>query len=179
MLISGELDGPELEAARDELLAEASGALGAEPSRARVRHELRYRGQSFELPVDEQRSGAPLTGPQLRAAFAEAHEARYGYRDERAEVELVNLRASVWGPAPSLQLRGAGKGAGRAEAEETQIVFCGRLLAARMLRGEPAPGTVLDGPALFALPSSTLLVPPRWSAQVDEQGTIVMRRAGA
>jgi N-methylhydantoinase A len=179
MLIAGELDGPELEAAREQLLAEASGALGAEPRRARIRHELRYRGQSFELPVDEERSGAPLTGPQLRAAFAEAHEARYGYRDERAEVELVNLRASVWGPAPSLQPRGAVTGAERAEAEETQIVFGGRVLAARMLRGEPAHGTVLDGPALFALPHSTLLVPPGWSAQVDEQGTIVVRRAGA
>ena len=51
-----------------------------------------------------------LPAEDLRAAFATTHEARYGYRDEQAEVELVNLRASVWGPAPSL-LRRAAEGA--------------------------------------------------------------------
>ncbi len=72
-------------------------ALGEPPVRARVRHELRYRGQSFELPVDEELAAPASAAParrwapsELREAFAEAHEQRYGYRDERAEVELVN-----------------------------------------------------------------------------------------
>ncbi len=178
MLSSEQLDGPALEAAREALLSDAAVALGEQPRRARVRHELRYRGQSFELPVDEERGRiSPLTGAELREAFAGAHEARYGYRDEQAEVELVNLRASVWGPAPHLQPRAAS--AAPVEAGETQIVLGGRRLAARMLRGEPAPGTLVEGPALFALPESTLLVAPGWSARVDEQGTIVLRRAGA
>jgi len=177
MLRSAQLDGPELETARRDLVAEASAALGAEPRRARVRHELRYRGQSFELPVDEDRGCSRSSGAELREAFAAAHEARYGYRDERAEVELVNLRASVWGPAPSLQPRAAARAP--AEAEEARIVFEGRWTPARRLRGEPAPGTALRGPALFALPESTLLVPPGWSADVDEQGTILLRKVGA
>src|SRR5581483_6186032 len=106
------IDGPELEAARTELLAEARAALSSTVARARVRHELRYRGQSFELPVDEERTGgAGLTGRALRDAFADAHESRYGYRDEHAEVELVNLRASVWGEAPKLAPHGGGAGA--------------------------------------------------------------------
>ncbi len=111
MLSAEQIDGPELGDAREELLAEARGALGAAPARARVRHELRYRGQSFELPVDEERTpGAGLSGSELREAFAAAHEARYGYRDEQADVQLVNLRASVWGQAPELAPRAGGAG---------------------------------------------------------------------
>ncbi len=163
MLGAGQIDGPELEAAREALLAEARAALGASPARARVRHELRYRGQSFELPVDEEReAGAGLSGGELREAFAAAHEARYGYRDEHAEVELVNLRASVWGRPPELAPRPGG--AGEVRRERAEIVFGGRRLGAEALLGEPEPGTALDGPALIALPESTLLVPPGWSA---------------
>jgi N-methylhydantoinase A len=177
MLSGGALDGPALESAREELLREAGAALGAAPERARVRHELRYRGQSFELPVDERREpGSALSSTALREAFAATHEARYGYRDEAAEIELVNLRASVWGPAPRLQPRAARGGAGRGDAEAVEIVFGGRPVPARALRGEPEPGTHLFGPALFALPESTLLVPPGWSAHVDEQGTIAVGR---
>ncbi len=177
MLGADGLDGSGLEAARRGLVAEASAALGSDAVRARVRHELRYRGQSFELPVDEERSsGAGLTGEQLREAFAQAHEARYGYRDQRAEVELVNLRASVWGQAP--QLAPPAGGAGEERREPTAIVFGGRRLEAAAVIGEPAPGTALEGPALIALPDSTLLIPPGWSAEVDAHGTIAMGRAG-
>jgi N-methylhydantoinase A len=178
MLSGGELDGPGLEAAREELLAEAAAALGTAPERARVRHELRYRGQSFELPVDESRGREPaLSAASLREAFAASHAARYGYRDDGAEVELVTLRASVWGPAPRLEPRAAG---GSATVEQSaEIYFGGGALPARALRGEPEPGSRLAGPGLFALPESTLLVPPGWQASVDWQGTITMARLAA
>ena len=176
MLSAEQIDGPELGDAREELLAEARAALGAAPARARVRHELRYRGQSFELPVDEERTpGAGLSGSELREAFAAAHEARYGYRDEQADVQLVNLRASVWGQAPELAPRAGG--AGESRREQVEIVFGGRPLAADAVLGEPPPGTKLDGPALVALPESTLLVAPGWSATVDAQGTIAMTKS--
>jgi hypothetical protein len=32
----------------------------------------------------------------------------------------------------------------------------------------------VSGPALCALPEATLLVPPGWVGQVDEQGTITL-----
>jgi len=54
-------------------------------------------------------------------------------------------------------------------------VFDGEPVAASVLRGELPPGTHVSGPALCALPEATLLVPPGWSGEVDEHGTIVMR----
>ena len=65
-----------------------------------MRHELRYTGQSFELPVDAvaQADGSAIEPRELIERFEAAHELRYGYRDEAAAVELVTLRAAVWGP---------------------------------------------------------------------------------
>jgi N-methylhydantoinase A len=178
MLSGDQLTAELLEVARQALLKEAAELLDEPPVRARVRYELRYRGQSFELPVEEHRGEeaepARLDPARLRAAFDEAHETRYSYRDERAEIELVNIRVSVWGRAPSLRPRAHG-GKGAPEHGTAAIVFGGERLQARVVFGEPEPGLSVDGPALFGLPESTLLVPPGWAANVDEQGTILMR----
>ena len=183
MLGGAELSDERLAHERGELIAEAAAALGEPPVRARARHELRYGGQSFELPVDEELEtpgeGGAGRGPDadgLRAAFAKAHEQRYGYRDDAAEVELVNLRVSVWGPAPAL--RPAARAASSPAEWEQQLVFAGKARVARVIRGEPAPASELSGPTLCALPEATLLVPPGWSGGVDAHGTIHLRREG-
>jgi N-methylhydantoinase A len=172
MLDDRSLSPARLSRERERLIAEACTALVIAPARVRVRHELRYRGQSFELAVEEEIDPGtrPLDPDALRDAFAHAHERRYGYRDVDAGVELVNMRVSAWGPAPGTRLRLAEVAAPTAEVHE--IVFDGEAVAARVLRGELAPGTRLEGPALCALPEATLLVPPEWSAEVDEQGTV-------
>src|SRR5271167_3373066 len=155
MLTGDSLTGARVAAERDGLIAEASGALGAQPSRVRVRHELRYRGQSFELSVEQSESSHPDT---LREGFARAHELRYGYSDDSAEVELVNLRVSVWGPPPSLSPLAPRAAAPTLEARP--IVFDGRSLEASVYRGELPAGTTITGPALCALSEATLLLAP-------------------
>ncbi len=184
MLRAGSLSPERLSREREALVAEASAALDSTPSRVRVRHELRYRGQSFELPVEEEielraneharhgrgRRPGGLDPDGLRSAFARAHERRYGYRDETAEVELVNIRVSVWGPAPELRLRAASTAVPATEIRT--VVFDGGPAATTVLRGELPPGTLLSGPTLCALPDATLLVAPGWSGEVDDQGTI-------
>jgi N-methylhydantoinase A len=147
MLRGSELTAESLHATREQLLAEAHGALSGEQALARVRvlHELRYAGQSFELAV-EQSDEADVQA--LGEAFAAAHEQRYGYRDDGAEIELVNVRVSAWSDAPAL--------------------------APRAGEGDLAPGSRVDGPAVYALGDSTLYVPAGWSGVVDEHGTIVL-----
>jgi N-methylhydantoinase A len=172
MLDAGELTRERLAHEREAMLAQAQAALGASASRVRVRHELRYRGQSFELVVEQSEAPDPHA---LREAFAQAHELRYGYRDDSAEVELVNMRVSVWGPSPRPRVRGSELAPAR--AGEGRIVFEGRPVAASVLRGELAPGTRVDGPALCAMPESTLLVPPGWAGDVDAHGTCHLERA--
>jgi N-methylhydantoinase A len=162
---------------RTALVAEASGGLSVPPVRARVRHELRYRGQSFELPVEEEFDpGAhrrpPLLEPSdLCEAFAHVHEQRYGYRDDAADVELVTIRASAWSAAPELRPRAARAPAPIADVRRIVFADADPVLTA-VFHGELAPGTAIAGPALCALGESTLLVPPGWAGEVDEHGTI-------
>jgi N-methylhydantoinase A/oxoprolinase/acetone carboxylase beta subunit len=151
MLRGAQLTPARLDQLRDSLLAEADAALAGERSRARISYELRYRGQAFELAVEPGDPGDPGDPDALREAFAAAHEQRYGYREAAASVELVNVRASVWGPAPQLAPR----------------VTDGAT-------GALAPGARLTGPSVHALGDSTLYVAPGWSGGVDEHGTIVL-----
>ena len=145
----------------------ARAALHEPEAELHVVYELRYRGQSFELAVE----APPAVAPEvLRERFAKAHEARYGYRDEAAAVELVNVRVSAWGPAPQLHVR-ARTCAEAPVAASHELVLDGRPVAATVLRGELPSGTRLEGPALCALPHSSLLVPPGWSLEVDAHGS--------
>ncbi len=118
MLHGDSLTPERIRSERDALVDEASGGVGAAPERLRVRHELRYRGQSFELAVEQSQSVDPRV---LAEDFARAHELRYGYRDDSAEVELVNMRASAWGPTPALRPLAAGAGAPAARAPSDRL----------------------------------------------------------
>ncbi len=179
MLSGASLSDERLGDERSALLGEVTTALPGAPSRIRVRHELRYRGQSFELPVDEEPDpdgSGGLSPDELSAAFGAAHEQRYGYRDESAEVELVNIRATVWGQQPTLAPRAFSLPSSSAVGE---VVFAGKPRASTIIRGEPAPGSTIEGPALCALPDATLLVPPGWAGNVDDHGTIHLDHAGS
>jgi N-methylhydantoinase A len=168
VMLSGEqLDERRIGAERDELIQRASAQLSWPVMRTRALYELRYHGQSFELTVSEPESTDPTL---LEEHFAKAHEERYGYREPGARVELVTIRVSVWGEQPDPQLTFAG------EVEPTRetrsVIFDGHTLQAQCVRGEPAPGAIIEGPAICAQEQSTLLIEPGWSGSVDEQGTI-------
>jgi N-methylhydantoinase A len=176
------------------LVERAAAELDEPAARIDVRYELRYEGQSFELTVDGEidpgdgfgggvvpssdtpRSSerALLEPAHLIEAFEDAHEQRYGYRDERAQVELVNVRVSAVGARPALRLKGAA--AEPPARGSTRVAFDGEWVQAELWRGELPAGARVHGPALCAMPESTLLVPPGWSGCVDEQGTVVLER---
>jgi N-methylhydantoinase A len=152
---------------RNALIERATSELEGQVERVETRYELRYRGQSFELSVE-------ASIDDLRGAFEGAHEQRYGYRDERGDVELVNVRVSAWGARPPLTLGAAG---GESPARtSTYVVFDRERVEAELWRGELPTGARIEGPALCAMPESTLLVPPGWSGSVDVHGTVVLER---
>jgi N-methylhydantoinase A len=196
VMLSGEtLTRERIERALSGLIERASTELGVPAVDVGVRYELRYAGQSFELTLREEiemedflgggmgvpASDAPsssahaLVEPErLRTAFERAHERRYGYRDERAEVELVNVRVAVRGARPAPRLTGAH--VEPPTTGTTRVVFDGEYVDARLWRGELPAGTHVRGPALCAMEQSTLLVPHGWEGTVDEHGTVVLER---
>jgi hypothetical protein len=55
-------------------------------------------------------------------------------------------------------------------------VFGGQTMSAELWRGMPTPGVRVRGPALWALAEATLLISAEWTGEVDEQGTVRLRR---
>ena len=159
------------EALREEIaaLAERAGA-GA----LRVRADLRYRGQAFELAVDADPEPDPA---DLRERFAAAHERAYGYRDDDGDIELVTLRVTATEPGPDVDAAAAGAAGAGAETATRTAWFDGEEHEAQVIAGEPAPGTEVTGPAICELPEATLAVPPGWAGRVEDSGTIRLERA--
>jgi N-methylhydantoinase A len=173
VLLSGEeLNAERIEAEVERLIAEVgAGMEGAEPE---ISFQMRYRGQAFELEVPGGRAADP---EELGERFAAAHEERYGYRDPESSLEIVDVRLAMVVPGPAPRPRAA---AGPAPADgERRARFGGEWLAARVLRGEPPAGLEAEGPAIFELPESTLVMPPSWRARVDDAGSVLAARTGA
>ena len=135
-------------------------------------YELRYRGQSFELPIG---AGTEARPEELRKAFESEHEERYGYRDEEQELELVTIRVTAVAAGVEVELAESDEQS-EVERSRREASLEGERIELEVLRGIPSPGTHTDGPAVIELPESTLLVPPGWNTEVDATGTIKMTR---
>lgn len=146
----------------DGLAREARARLDAgDDAEVSVRYDCRYRGQSFELTVDEP------------GDFPRVHEERYGFRPEDGEVEVVTVRVTARVPGPPVSLSATQLDA---PARESRATVLGS--STTVLRGELPPGTRVEGPAVCALPEATLAVPRGWDGEVDDDGTVVLHRRG-
>jgi N-methylhydantoinase A len=168
------LSGVELTGAR--IAAEVAGlrqsiGAGLEQADPEATYELRYRGQAFELSVPGPLRPDPA---ELAERFAAEHERRYGYREPDAEVELVNVRLALVVPGPEPRPEAASPG--RMDRSTRRARFHGQWMETAVLRGEPGAGAEAAGPCVFELPEATLVLPPGWSATVDDRGTIVAGR---
>jgi len=171
MLAGDEFNARRIAAEVDALVSSAGTGIGQ--ARPEVVYEMRYAGQAFELPVPGPVDPDPA---DLEQRFERAHEDRYGHRDPEGEVVLVDIRLAMVAPGPEPRPAAA---AGGNLAESTRPVhFEGEWIETPVLRGEPAAGSKAEGPVVFELPEATLILPPGWSAEVDEAGTIIARFLG-
>ena len=154
-----------------ELGDRARQALGDPEAELQPTYELRYAGQSFELPI---RGATDATPEQLREAFEADHEDRYGYRDAEQTLELVTIRVTATTGGLDVTLAGED---GEPQRARRQATLAGEQIELEVLRGAPAPGTEVEGPAVVELPESTLLAPPGWAGEVDDTGTVRLERA--
>jgi N-methylhydantoinase A len=171
MLSGADFSAERVAAAVRELIEGLEDGLTREPE---VVYELRYAGQAFELPVPGPVEPHPA---DLAERFAAAHEELYGHRDPAGEVVLVHIRVAM--VSSGSRPRPAAAPGGRIEESTRRVRFGGQWSEARVLRGEPAAGARAEGPAVFELPETTLVLPPDWRAEVDEAGTISAQLAGA
>jgi N-methylhydantoinase A len=143
---------------------------------------MRYEGQGHEilveLPVEEYAEGHAAV---FREAFEAAYARLYGRTIEGVEIEVLSWTLTLSEPPPAAGEAAAPRGAVLDEKAAAQQLFdtaSGRRVEARvLLRDALIPGDQVEGPALLTEAQTTTVVPPGWSAGIDERGHIVLERA--
>jgi N-methylhydantoinase A len=180
-------DAKRLAEERETLVTRARAELGTEAERVAVRYELRYRGQSFELAVQEEDVLAQATAPPGRPA-----ETPTPARPPARVPTPARAPAQTGAPPGPDALREAFARAHeqrygyRDDGVEIELVTIrasalGKApkLSLASADTERPPGTRIEGPASCPLPESTLFVPAGWIGKVDAHGTVRLYDTGA
>jgi N-methylhydantoinase A len=172
-----------------EFVAEGEARLGRDGISPRDRQmlrsvDLRYHGQSFELPIAV--PPPPLSADdvtRLRAEFDAAHERAYGYAAPEDAVELVNVRLAAIGmtPRPRRAPLPEGSSDPASAVTGTREIWFGEAggwrKTAVLDRTKLLAGNVVAGPAIVEGHDASTLVHPGWSASVDRHGNLVLQTA--
>lgn len=141
--------------------------------------DMRYAGQSHELTVPY--SGSKKQG-EIAGLLHAAHERRYGFRQEGAAVEIVNVRLSAAAPATLPQLpqeAPAPGGASDLALGRRQVWFGAQSLPSALYRRRDLkPGHTFEGPAVVFQYDTTTVVPPDWRAEVDPFANLLLSVRG-
>jgi len=134
--------------------------------------DCRFVGQGYEVPVTVLSSEPTLVAQVFRAA----HHARFGFADDDAPVEVVNLRVIAERGAPAPDLRSA-PAVPPSPPGRREIVLRGEVVTAevRSLDALP-PGLSIAGPAVLAGGDATALIEPGWLVTVHAAGALVVER---
>jgi N-methylhydantoinase A len=151
--------------------------------------DLRYHGQGFEITIavspdfgeDDQALDA------IRQSFESEHQRRYGHIDDRAEIEVVNARtvARIVGRARLdgtharlLAARDAGEAKKRIRPQVQREAYFGSEHGSIVTECVERHDLELEmsGPLIIEEFDTTTVVPPDFSASLDEQLNIIIRR---
>ena len=159
----------------EAMLAEA----GIPPERRSLRRQadVRYRRQAYELTVDVPEGEVTRAALDAVAeAFHTKHRQTYGHANTDEPVQLVTLRLAAIGALAGLTLAQHGDAA-RARLSQRDVWFGGARHAGTPVhwRDGLPPGSAVAGPAVIEAMDSTTVVPPGWTARVDERGYLRLR----
>ena len=143
----------------------------------RYRHLVYLDAEGFEridYRVDHRRRRTD------RAAFAEAHNERYGYAREQLPVEAVNYRTRIVqrrdGTLPPLFTPTPDADA-EAVLMEGAVTLGGQSVSALFADRATLPaGFTQDGPLVVEEPTATTLTPPGWRLTVLASGDLMLER---
>jgi N-methylhydantoinase A len=134
--------------------------------------DLRYVGQASELPVEVTGDLGEGGVADVEERFHAAHAESYGHRLP-SPVEVVRVRTTVTGTvAGDVDTRAAVQ---QRPSTRRRVRFADRYVEVEALsRGALTAGRA--GPFLVDDPDTTTLVPPGWSAGLDERGNLRLER---
>ncbi len=143
--------------------------------------EIRYKGQFHQVavPIDD-----PLGGQSMLDALAESfhqeHMRLFTYELRDEPLDIVNVRARATGSVkrPELKpLKPAGAGSARLASRPIRFRDVGAAVDCAIYdRARLDAGEVVKGPAVIEEYTSATLIPPGFTAEVDDVGNILLRR---
>jgi N-methylhydantoinase A len=175
VMLPGTTSTAELAARLEPLAERGRGEIQAEGvPKEKIRIErfldMRYRGQSYELIV-------PFTDAAYET-FHKQHLTNYGYAQEEAPMEVVNLRVKAVGevtPPPLVGEQDHSPDPSAALLGKRDVLFVQGKLSTQMYRGETLhAGNRLTGPAVIVRSDTTILLSPSDKAEVDEFGNLLI-----
>jgi len=154
---------------------------GIAPERQRFERavDARYERQSYELTIAVPRHIDQTSLQKIAEAFHSRHLQTYGHDNRSEPVKIVNVRVAAIGMIPPLMIRDIPADVGtEAIKSRRQLWFheTGEVNAPVYARSRMPLGLKMAGPAVIESLESTILVPPRWQANVAENGFVLLTR---
>lgn len=141
--------------------------------------ELRYVGQTYEVPVD---APADLSGfdavHDLIIAFHAEHESLYGVSDAASPVAIVNLRVTATGRTDQPAGLGAPPPGTTARSASRMAYFeeLGYIQAPVYRRADITLDAELQGPAIIEQRGSSCILAQGWLLTVDSRSNLILTR---
>ncbi|TQM11612.1 hydantoinase/oxoprolinase family protein [Pseudonocardia kunmingensis] len=144
--------------------------------------DVRYTGQDATIPVALDvgwLESGELLRTQVRAAFVGAHRRLYGHGSAEAPLELVHSRARVVGPVTRPSWPCWTQRTETGPHDVRPVHFGSAFVETRIYEREAlAAGQRVPGPAVIEEWTTTTVVPPGWTAGVDDLGNLIIERSG-
>jgi N-methylhydantoinase A len=132
--------------------------------------DVRYVGQSFDLEV-------PLT-PKFRQDFDRLHQERYGYSQQEAPIEIVNIRVRAIGrvtpPAIPRHPLGSTDSSSAKWGDRPVVLEQGIQVVPHYRGNRLCPGHEIPGPAIVVMDDTTVYLGPTDHAKLDVYSNILI-----
>jgi len=138
------------------------------------RMSTRYKGQvhhvDIEVPIAE------LTVDGITERHHEKHESLYTFKDRDSEIEIVDLQLTATARTEKPSISPVDEGVVPADAvkERREAYFSEGFEQATIYDGDARIRGSFEGPAIVEFSHTTVVVPPRFTVNVDERGNYVM-----
>lgn len=152
---------------------------GIDPARIQTQRflDLRYAGTDWSLSIPWNHANAE-DAAWIEQAFAQQHQHLYGYLQPNRELEVATMRVTATGSCGwSLPVSGRVSGPVIHSSTTRPMTIDGHSRSANVFqRRDLRPGERFTGPALVLQDNSTTVVDLGWTAEVLEQGELLLER---
>ncbi len=148
--------------------------------------DMRYAGQVHECTVDLATFKIDAKSVEkVKTAFHAKHQQLFTYAEPKSLVEIVNLEVQAIGrmpkPTPPSLPKGTRTPPAAASRGTRKLVLTadGKSTVAPIYDGSKLKaGNRIKGPAVIEEPTTTILIEPGWTAELDDRATYVLTDAG-